>query len=103
VQAKLNCEYDDLSYNVLHNQIIKTTIFHLLKFKKLNKDIQKTLGSVYQRLNPINIFKLTKRHFGLVQLHSNNYFYQFLLNICELLFDSLLIHTTPKKTLNTLK
>ena len=42
-------------------------------------------------LKEIEIIPLAKRHFGLVQLHSNNAFYDFLLNICELIHENLFI------------
>ena len=87
----LNCHYDDLNHNVLHNQIIKSTILNLLSLKDLDKDIREELVNIVHKLHEIDRIKLTSRHFGLVQLHSNNSFYDLLLRICELIHDALMI------------
>jgi 5-methylcytosine-specific restriction enzyme subunit McrC len=87
----LHCHYDDLSYNVLHNQIIKTTVANLLKFPGIDKDTRTELKEMYLHLKDIDIIKLEKKHFRLVQLHGNNSFYDFLLKVCELIFDNMLI------------
>ncbi len=85
------CEYDDFNYNVLHNQILKTTLDKLIRFKDLDHTIRDELVGFYCKLREVELIHLTKQHFGLVQLHSNNAFYAFLLNICELVHDNLFI------------
>lgn len=91
LSAKLYCEYDELDHNVLHNQIIKTTIYKLLRYKELDQTIHEKLLLIFRKLNKIDVIPVTKRTFGLVQLHSNNSFYDFLLNVCELINDIVII------------
>lgn len=86
----LVCQYDELSYDVLHNQIVRTTIHRLLQVD-VDKSIRKDLLYLDRRLKQISLIPLAKKHFSLVQLHSNNYFYDFLLKICELIHDNLII------------
>jgi 5-methylcytosine-specific restriction enzyme subunit McrC len=76
---------------VLHNQILKTTLHTLLQFKELDSSIRDTVLGMDRRLREVELLSLTKRHFKVVQLHSNNGFYGFLLNICELIHDNLFI------------
>ena len=85
------CEYDELNYNVLHNQILKTTLDKLIRFQELDHAIRADLIFLYRTLKEVELIRLTKRHFGLVQLHSNNAFYDLLLHICELIHENLFV------------
>lgn len=86
-QPAVYCFYDDLNHDILHNQIIKTTLDRLRKYPLLDNAIRHELNLLYRRLSDVRTIPLRKRHFGMVQLHSNNAFYEFLLNICELIHD----------------
>jgi 5-methylcytosine-specific restriction enzyme subunit McrC len=87
-KARLHCHFDELSFDVLHNQIIKSTIRNLFLNDNLDNDIKTELREVYLNLKDVNLIKLEKKYFRLVQLHGNNYFYDFLLKVCELIFDN---------------
>jgi len=89
-QPRIYCEYDELSYNVLHNQILKSTVLLLMHIDNLSEDNQRYLRGIYRRLAGVDCIEVGKKSFRLVQLHSNNYFYDFLLCICELIYDNLL-------------
>jgi 5-methylcytosine-specific restriction enzyme subunit McrC len=85
------CEYDELSHDILHNQIVKTTVARLLQVEGLDRAIREELKLTDQKLRQISIIPLAKKHFSLVQLHSNNSFYDFLLKVCELIHDNLMV------------
>lgn len=91
IKGKLSCEYDDLSYNILHNQIIKTTIEQLIKYKGLNEELKDSLLSLYKYFRYIDTIKLNKKSFKQVQINRNNQYYEFLLKICETIYDNLLV------------
>jgi len=86
----VHCEYDDLSYDVLHNQIVKAMVLRLIRTDDIQKENRSKLVDLSHRLSEVRSIELTKQMFGKVQLHRNNYIYDFLLRICELLFDNLL-------------
>lgn len=88
--GRASCQFDELSYDVLHNQILKTTIGRLVKTDTLAPALRENLVEHWHRLPEIQVISLSKQAFGKVQLHRNNYIYDFLLRICELLFDNLL-------------
>ncbi len=96
-KAMLYCRFDELSFNVLHNQIIKSTVRNLLLIDNLDKEIRTELKEVFLSLNEVEIIKLEKKHFRLVQLNGNNHFYDFLLKICELIFDNSFIEEKTGK------
>ncbi len=82
------CRYDELHYNVLHNRIVKTTIENLRSCEELSRETQRQLHGIARQIRQIEPLSLTKRHFGLVQLHGNTACYGLLLNICELIYDN---------------
>lgn len=91
IKGKMSCEYDDLSYNVIHNQIIKTTMEQLIKYKELNGELKDGLLSLYKYFRYIDTVKLSKKNFRQVQINRNNQYYEFLLKICETIYDNLLV------------
>ncbi|HET8924278.1 MAG TPA: 5-methylcytosine-specific restriction endonuclease system specificity protein McrC [Candidatus Acidoferrum sp.] len=89
-RGQVHCEYDDLSYDVRHNQIVKTTVNRLVRTDNIDPKNQAKLTDLRHRLGGVRLIELTKQVFGQVQLHRNNYIYGFLLRVCELLYDNLL-------------
>jgi len=94
-KPSLVCNYDVLSHDVLHNQILKSTVKKLLYREDINDEIRNELRDIYFRMHQVSEVDLSKKCFRLVQLNRNNGFYEFLLNVCELICDDLLITKTP--------
>lgn len=90
-QGKAHCHFDDLHYNVLHNQILKTTIHRLILVKDLDPELKERLVGIYRRLHGIEEIELSGKVFKSVHLHRNNYFYGFPLKVCELVYENLLV------------
>jgi 5-methylcytosine-specific restriction enzyme subunit McrC len=95
--AKAICEYDNLSYNILQNQIIKTTIYSLIRSKLIEKEIEEKLVKVYRHFNEIDSINLNSLIFDKVRIHRNNSFYGFIINICELIYQNVIIDETEGK------
>ncbi len=89
--SRLYCEYDDLSNDVLHNQIIKSTIYIVLRIKDLDPAIHKDLADIYKRMMLVSDIRLDSSHFKRVRLHRNNLFYRFALNICYLIHENIVL------------
>ncbi len=99
LQSRVHCVIDSLSYDVTHNQIIKATIRSLIRCKDLDRELRDRFIRLYRRLYEVGEIDLSQRVFGSVQLHRNNAFYGFLIQVCRLIFDNLLIneHTGVSK------
>lgn len=91
IKAKAYCEYDRLSRNVIHNRILKSTIRYLVKVEDLNDDLRFKLAEILFWFDDVEYIPLIKSNFHRVQLNRNNAFYGFLLNVCELIVDNLLV------------
>ena len=77
--AKIGCTFDELSHNVLHNQIIKSTIRKLIRCNDINKSLVSQLVVIYRKLSDIDEIRITRKVFKNVRLNRNNYYYDFLL------------------------
>lgn len=88
--GRVQCGFDELDYNVLHNRILRTTILNLITADKLDSELREGLREVSQRLWEVEPIDLSSQLFRRVQLHRNNHYYAFLLNVCELIHENLL-------------
>jgi 5-methylcytosine-specific restriction enzyme subunit McrC len=84
------CVFDEQSYDIPSNRIIKATLRRLLRAKELSEVNRALVGEDYRRLNEISDIELSNDHFRLVQLHRNNAFYVFLLDVCLIIHNNLL-------------
>lgn len=90
-QGRAYCAYDELSPNTLPNQIIKSTLKLLRGISTLDNTLRARVARLHRDLGHIDDIPLNKFHFRKVQLHSNNRFYKFLLNICEMIQSAYLV------------
>jgi 5-methylcytosine-specific restriction enzyme subunit McrC len=89
LHARAVCQFDELTPNTLHNQILRSTV-RLLSEAPIEPTLGDRLLGVDSRLSGIDIIPVQASLFKRVQLHRNNGFYAFLLRVCELVHLSLL-------------
>jgi 5-methylcytosine-specific restriction enzyme subunit McrC len=92
--AKAYCRYDELSVDTLPNRILKSTLRFLSGVPTLDSTLRKKLLLIHRDLGGVSDVPLSRMLFRKVQLHSNNRFYRFLLNTCELVQASWLVDET---------
>lgn len=88
--AHLVCEFDDLRHDVPNNQILKSTIIRLAAVLSLDRELARKLRHLARSFDGVSAPRLSKQLFHRVQIHRNNAYYGFLLNVCELIFDATL-------------
>lgn len=84
-RLRLTCNFDDFVPDVLHNQILRTTIRKLSLSEGVDRTLRAGLKSLDLALSGISLVHLDTSVFRRVQLHRNNAFYGFLMRVCELL------------------
>jgi 5-methylcytosine-specific restriction enzyme subunit McrC len=89
-QAKACCAFDELSYDTLHNQILKTTLSRLLDTDGIDYSLRQGILEVLRTLPGISLIPLAHGHFRRTRVHRNNAFYDFIIKVCELLHGGLL-------------
>jgi len=90
-RAKTHCHYDELDYDVLHNQIIKATLRNLLWLADLDRGLRGKVERLYRKLDAVSDIPLSRQQFRSVRIHRNNGFYLFLISICHLIHENLLV------------
>jgi len=89
-KAQAHCHYDTLSQDVLHNRILKSTMRHLARTEGLDHGLRDSLIRLSHRFRNVRDVPLRRSLFRRVQLHGNNAFYRFLMNICALVEQNLI-------------
>jgi 5-methylcytosine-specific restriction enzyme subunit McrC len=86
---KLHCSFDEVSADILSNQILKATLKRLLGEQALGSQLRAELRNAQALLPGVRGIELDARVFHQVRLHQNNRLYLFLINICRFFFESL--------------
>jgi len=88
---RTHCSFDEFSHNILHNQILTTTIYKLIRTDNLDEDLRDSLRNLFWKLADIDVIEIKDSTFNRVKLNRNNYFYDFLLQICRIIHENILI------------
>ena len=92
LNGKAHCSFDEFSYDVPQNQILKATLRNLTLIDSLNKEHKRQSKRLYRKLGAVSDVRLTAKMFHTVRIHRNNRFYRFLLHICQIIHENLLIN-----------
>jgi 5-methylcytosine-specific restriction enzyme subunit McrC len=90
-RGRAYCQYDELSVDTNANRILKAALFALLAVPELDRGLKKRAFATFRSLRGIREIKLSSATFKSVQVSSNNQFYRFLLSVCRLIWESLLV------------
>ncbi len=90
--GKTHCAFDELSYDVPQNQILKATLRQLGFVTSLDPEQRRRAGRLYRKLDAVSDVPLRPRLFRTVRIHRNNQFYSFLLHLCRIIYDNLLVN-----------
>lgn len=84
------CTFDDFSSNIISNRILVTTIYKLSRINDLDKELKSELVALRRMLSGIDQIEITSSLFNQIRLNRNNSFYGFVLNVCQIIYDSTL-------------
>jgi len=84
------CSFDDFSANIISNRILVSTIYRLTRTKGLDKELKNELVSIQRMLSNIDQIEITNSLFKQVRLNGNNRFYGFVMNVCQIIYESTL-------------
>lgn len=91
VQGRAHCRYEDLSHNILRNQILRSIIGRLVLVDDLSSDLRFRLVGLYRLLNVIDEIEVSSKSFQQVRLQRLDPLYEFLMHVCELIHENLLV------------
>ncbi|VXC80716.1 5-methylcytosine restriction system specificity protein McrC [Sphingomonas sp. 8AM] len=81
---RVTCNYDELSHDLLHNQLLKASLGRLANVATLDPGLAQELLRLRERMPDVVDVRLSAAAFARVQLHRNNARYDLLLKVCEL-------------------
>jgi 5-methylcytosine-specific restriction enzyme subunit McrC len=90
-QGRSFCGFDEISSDTSANRILRATLKILLGVQDLDNGLRKRVNRSYLSLQGISDIALSRKAFKSVRVTSNNLFYRFLLDVCNLVFESLLV------------
>ena len=95
MNGKVNCEFDEFDEDNIQNQIIKATITKLIKTENIDQENKNNLIKHKLRLSGVSDIRLQYSHFSGIRFNANNSFYDFLIRICKLIFESIIPSEEP--------
>lgn len=90
-QGRAWCVIDELSPDVAHNRIVKTTLRELAGVAGLDPELAESLRDLYRRMPGVRETRITDQSFRRLTLGGNTSYYRFLLDVCEIVHHNLLV------------
>lgn len=90
------CYVDELSQNVLINQIIYSSVKRLASLDSVDDNVREKLKICLRKFPRLTEIRITNKTFDRIKLHRNNRFYFLVLHVCKLVHQS----TLPMKNSN---
>jgi 5-methylcytosine-specific restriction enzyme subunit McrC len=84
------CDFDELTHDVLHNQVLKATLTNLASCADVEKETSHELRSLARRFHHVADIDLSASCFRRIVVSRNNREYMFLMRLCEFVFWSLI-------------
>jgi len=97
LKQKAICTYDDFSSNIIPNRILISTIYRLVRTKEVDKELKCELDAVLRMMPEIEQIEITSFLFKNIRLNRNNRFYGFVMNVCQIIYESILPSETRGK------
>lgn len=98
MDGRMSCDFDELDHNILHNQIIKTTVEQMIRLKGLDESLKDDLARVNRYFRDISFIAISKKTFNKIQINKNNQYYEFVLKVCEIIYDNILVDEQSGQT-----
>lgn len=90
---RISCQYDELSENNLHNRVLKTTSMILLRHGEVSESHRADLRKVMLYFSDVDEIEPAEIRWDAIRFQRSNVSYRFLLSICQLVLDGMLITT----------
>ena len=96
-KQKIICNYDDYSENNLLNQIVKTTIYMLLKMRLMEQNMRKLRRLIFNMENVDIIKNIRGVRWNSIKFNKLNNRYKTLIKICEFILKKIIINQNNGK------
>ena len=91
VRHRLVCSFEDLSPDVIHNQIIASTLDVLARHQPLDAGVRREVRIALSQMRDVSMISLSGQAFSRVHLDRNRRAYRFLIKVCRLLHETRMV------------
>lgn len=91
VNRRLVCEFDEFTENIIINQVIKTTIFYLIKSNKIGNGTKNELKKINLYFSNVDILEISSIKWDMIRFNRNNISYKYCVDICRLILSGLIV------------
>lgn len=88
---KIYCEFSDYSDNCLLNQIIKTTLFYLLKSDEIGNTVKDEIKRMLNYFLMVDLIDIRSIRWEQVKFNRNNLSYKYIVDLCQLILNGLIV------------
>lgn len=92
-KQKVACEFDELSENNIFNQILKTTLYYLIRDDGVEKERKAALKKILLFFDRIDLLEPSGIQWSRLHYQRNNKNYEMLMNLCYFVLDGMLLTT----------
>ncbi len=86
---KIVCQYDEISFSTIENQIIKATLLYIIRSKQISTLTRQRALLFYRILKEVAVIQLTKSLFKRLIINRLNNHYKPIMELCELIYNNL--------------
>ena len=97
-RGQVACRFEEMSHDVPHNRILRSTLRSLMRLPDLHSGVRTSVRRAYSKLAGVTVVALNRRVFQQVQLDRNRRYYRFLLSVCRLIHEQLLVDEKTGET-----
>ena len=97
-RGQVVCRFEEMSHDVPHNRILRSTLRSLMRLPDLHSGVRTSVRRAYSKLAGVTVVALNRRVFQQVQLDRNRRYYRFLLSVCRLIHEQLLVDEKTGET-----
>lgn len=90
-KKRVVCEFDEYNENCLLNQVIKTTIYYLLKSNKIGISVKEKLKKMSVYFNSVDLLEIRNIKWGHIRFNRNNISYKYIVDLCKLILNGLIV------------
>lgn len=91
VRKKIFCEFDEYNENCLLNQIIKTTLFYLLKSNKIGNNTKDEIKKILNYFLTVDVIDIKTIKWNQIKYNRNNSSYKYIVDLCRLILKGLIV------------
>lgn len=93
----LSCDFDEYSEDNIYNQILKSTIFYIIRASNIDIKMKKSFKNIVSFFSNVSLIEPHNIHWEKLTYQRNNKNYEMLINLCYFLYHGMLQTTEDGK------